>query len=63
MNNFEKIKKMDIEELAEFIIATQLKIMVEIQQTLVFCLPLPDEKRVQELIKETRKALESEVEE
>lgn len=62
MNNFNKIKAMNIDEMAEYFTDLQLNTMVQIQQKLVYCLPLPDEEQQEQLYKDMIKALESEEE-
>ena len=63
MNNYERIKAMSIEEMAKELVMLQLNVMAQIQQKLVYCLPLPDEKQIEKMQQDTIKALESEVEE
>ena len=58
--NYEKIKNMTIEEMADYMVTLQLNVMVQIQQKLVLCLPLPTEAEINKMYKETIKALESE---
>ena len=60
--NFEKIKAMSIDEMAKQFTDFQLNVMVQIQQNLVHCLPLPNEKQQEQLYKDMIKALESEQE-
>lgn len=60
MNNFEKIKSMNIDEMAKQFTDFQLNVMVQIQQKLVHCLPLPNEEQQEQLYKDMIEALESE---
>lgn len=60
MRNFDKIKNMSIDEMARYFVDLQLNVMCEIQQKLVYCLPLPKEEEIDKLYKETLIALESE---
>ena len=60
MTNYEKIKSMSIDEMAKHLVWLQLNVMVQIQQKLVYCLPLPSEKEQKQLYKDTLEALESE---
>ena len=62
MNNFQKIKAMNIDEMAKEITYLQLNTMVLIQKNLVHCLPLPNKEQQEQLYKDTIKALESEEE-
>lgn len=62
MNNFEKIKSMSIDEMAEHLTYLQLNVMMQIQKNLVHCLPLPNEEQQEQLYKDTIEALESEEE-
>lgn len=62
MNNYERIKAMTIEEMAKELVTLQLNVMAQIQQKLVYCLPLPDEKAIEKMQQDTIEALESEVE-
>lgn len=62
MNNFEKIKAMDIDEMAKQFADFQLNVMVQIQKKLVHCLPLPNEEQQEQLYKDMIEALESEQE-
>jgi hypothetical protein len=62
MNNFNKIKAMSIDEMAEHLTYLQLNVMMQIQKNLVHCLPLPNEEQQEQLYKDTIKALESEEE-
>ena len=63
MNYYEKIKTMNIDEMAKELVMLQLNVMAQIQQRLVYCLPLPDENQMEKMQQDTIKALESEVEE
>jgi hypothetical protein len=63
MNQYERIKAMSIEEMAKELVMLQLNVMTQIQQNLVYCLPLPDENQMEKMQQDTIKALESEVEE
>ena len=63
MNNYERIKQMDISDLAGELVKLQINVMVEIQKTLVYCLPLPEEKEIEKLREDTIKALLAECEE
>lgn len=62
MTNYEKIKNMSINEMAEYFCDFQLNVMVQIQKSLVHCLPLPNEEQQEQLYKDMIKALESEEE-
>lgn len=62
MNNFQKIKAMSIDEMAKHLVWLQLNVMAQIQQKLVYCLPLPNEKQQEQMYKDTLEALESEEE-
>lgn len=62
MNDFEKIKAMNIDEMAKYLAYMQLNVMVQIHQKLVYCLPLPNEEQQEQLYKDIIKALESEEE-
>ena len=62
MNNYERIKQMNISDLAGELVELQLNVMYEIQKTLVYCLPLPKEKEIEKLREDTIKALLAECE-
>lgn len=62
MNNYEKIKAMSIDEMAEHLVWLQLNVMAQIQKTLVHCLPLPNETQQEQMYKDTLEALKSEAE-
>lgn len=63
MNNYEKIKNMTIEEMAEFIIFAYFDTYRNIQNKLCKCLPLPTEEEIKNLIQEEIKILQAESEE
>ena len=62
MTNYEKIKNMSIDEMAEFIVQTQIITMIKIKNTLVKCLPMPTETELPDIIKQQKEILESEEE-
>lgn len=49
MNNYERIKAMSIEEMAKELVMLQLNVMAQIQQKLVYCLPLSDENQMEKM--------------
>ena len=60
--NYEKIKAMSIDEMAEHLVWLQLNVLAQIQKKLVYCLPLPNIKEQEQMYKDTLEALRSEVE-
>lgn len=60
MNEYERIKSLDIEEMAEFLTDIQINVLVETKKKLVFCLPLPRQEEVEKMIKSTIEALKKE---
>ena len=62
MNNYEKIKNMTIDEMANQLLELQLNVIFEIQKKLVYCLPLPNEAEIEKMRKATKQQLESEIE-
>ena len=62
MNNYEKIKKMSIEEMAALIVGAQVSTIITIQKTLCACLPIPTEEKYKKLIEDEIKLLQAESE-
>ena len=59
MNNYERIKAMTIEEMAEFLVETQLDIL----RFIPMLIPMPNKRTIERMKKGVIKGLKSEVEE